>query len=67
MDMAIPFGDHHQTRVAIGGEEDPRSPRLRWQALVIAFGIGATLLWAGTLLWLVSWMLFFVVARYPWR
>ena len=65
MDMAISFGDRHQTHVAIVREEDTRSPQPRWRAFVIAFGIGATLLWAGTLLWLLSRMLFFLVARYP--
>ena len=63
--MAIHFGDRHEAHVAIVSEKDTTSLQPRWRALVIAFGIGATLLWAGTLLWLLSRMLFFMVARYP--
>jgi hypothetical protein len=40
-------------------DEMPRRPF--WPALVIAFAISATMLWAGVLLWLLSRMIFFVV------
>ena len=40
-------------------DEMPRRPL--WPALVIAFAMSATMLWAGVLLWLISRMIFFVV------
>jgi hypothetical protein len=64
MDMAILFGVRQQTHAAIGSEGDTRSLQPRWRAFVIAFGIGATFLWAGTLLWLASWTLLLMLARH---
>jgi hypothetical protein len=62
MNMAIPFADRDQTHVSIVSEEETRPRRPLWPAFVIAFAICATLLWAGTLLWLLSRMFVFLVA-----
>jgi hypothetical protein len=40
--------------------EMPR--RALWPVFVIAFAISVTMLWSGTLLWLLSRMLLFLVA-----
>jgi hypothetical protein len=62
MNMAIPFADRNQTHVTVVSEEETRPRRPLWPAFVIAFAICATLLWAGTLLWLLSRMFVFLVA-----
>jgi hypothetical protein len=62
MDMSILLDDRHQTHLPVVSEQDTRSRRPLWPALVIAFAICVTLLWAGTLLWLVSRMFLFLVA-----
>ena len=62
MDMAIPFADRDQLHVSIVSEVDTGSRGPLWPAFVIAFAICATLLWAGTLLWLLSRMLLFLLA-----
>jgi len=59
MDMSIILDDRHQAHVPIVSEEVARSRGPLWPAFVIAFAICATLLWAGTLLWLLSRMLLF--------
>jgi len=38
----------------------PRRPL--WPVIVIAFAISVTMLWAGTLLWLLARMLLFLIA-----
>ena len=62
MDMSILFDDRRQTHVPVVNEEDKRSRGPLWPAFVIAFAISATLLWASTLLWLLSRMLLFLLA-----
>jgi hypothetical protein len=54
--MDIPFSNRDQTHVSVVNEGERLSRRL-WSVLVIAFAICATLLWSGTLLWLLSRML----------
>src|SRR5262245_12848218 len=61
MDMSIILDDRHQAHVPIVSEEVARSRGSLWPAFVIAFAICATLLWAGTLLWLLSRMLLFLL------
>jgi hypothetical protein len=61
MGMSIILDDQHQAHVSIVSEEVTRSPRPLWPAFVIAFAICATLLWAGTLLCLLSRMLLFLL------
>jgi hypothetical protein len=61
MDMSIILDDRHQAHVSIVNEEVTRSRGPLWPAFVIAFAICATLLWAGTLLWLLSRMLLFLL------
>jgi hypothetical protein len=58
--MDIPFSNRDQLQVSVVNEQDERHSRgPLWPAFVIAFAICATLLWAGTLLWLLSRMLLF--------
>jgi len=40
-------------------DEMPRRPL--WPVIVIAFAISVTMLWAGTLLWLLARMLLFLI------
>src|SRR5690242_20339174 len=61
MDMSV-LDDRHQAHVSVVSEEVTRSRGPLWPALVIASAICATLLWAGTLLWLLSRMLLFLLA-----
>jgi hypothetical protein len=61
MDMFIILDDRHQAHVPVVSEELARSRGPLWPAFVIAFAICATLLWAGTLLWLLSRMLLFLL------
>jgi hypothetical protein len=61
MDMSIILDDRHQAHVPIVSEKVGRSRGTLWPAFVIAFAICTTLLWAGTLLWLLSRMLFFLL------
>jgi len=62
MDMSILLDDRHQAHVSVVSEEVTRSRRPLWPAFVIALAICATLLWASTLLWLLSRMLLFLLA-----
>jgi len=62
MDMSILFDDRHPTHISVVSGEDTRPRRPLWPALVIAFAICATLLWASTLLWLLSQMMLFLLA-----
>ena len=57
--MDIPFRNQSQVSVV---NEDEAVARPPYPALIIAFAICATLLWAGALLWLLSRMLLFLVA-----
>jgi len=61
MDMSIILDDRRQAHVPVVSEEVARSRGPLWPAFVIAFAICATLLWAGTLLWLLSRMLLFLL------
>jgi len=61
MDMAILLDDRHEAHVSIVTEEVARSRGPLWPTFVIAFAICATLLWAGTLLWLLLRMLLFLL------
>jgi hypothetical protein len=61
MDMAILLDDRPQAHVSIVTEEVARSRGALWPAFVIVFAIFATSLWAGTLLWLLSRMLLFLL------
>src|SRR5215467_5819317 len=62
MDLSIILDDRCQAHVPIVSEEVTPSRRPRWPAFVIAFAICVTLLWAGTLLWLLSRMLLFLLS-----
>jgi hypothetical protein len=60
--MSVLIDDRHPTHVTVVSEEDRRSRGPLWPAFVLAFAICVTLLWAGTLLWLLSRMFLFLVA-----
>ena len=62
IDMSIILDYRHHADVPIVSEQVARSRGSLWPAFVIAFAICATLLWAGTLLWLLSRMFVFLVA-----
>ena len=59
--MDITVRDRSQALETEPAADDlPRRPL--WPALVIAFAISATMLWAGILLWLLSRIIFFMVS-----
>jgi hypothetical protein len=60
--MDVPLGDREQAHVCVVPEDERRPRQPLWPALVLAFAIFATLLWASTLLWLLSRMLFFLLS-----
>jgi hypothetical protein len=61
MDVSIILDDRCQAHIPIASEEVTPSRGPRWPPFVIAFAICVTLLWAGTLLWLLSRMLLFLI------
>ena len=61
VDRSIILDDRHQAHVPIVSEEVARSRGSLWPAFVIAFAICATLLWASTLLWLLSRIFLFLL------
>jgi hypothetical protein len=62
MDLSIILDDQRQAHASIVSKEVTRSRGSLWPAFVIAFAICATLLWAGSLLWLLSRMLLFLLS-----
>jgi len=59
--MGFTVSDLGQAHKAAAGADQGMPRRPLWPVLVIAFGISATLLWAGVLLWLLSRMIFLLL------